>query len=142
VLQTYTKEIRLQKNQFVYKEGDLASCFYLVKEGEIKILQKEIEKKGQINPEILTEKLIFALTPSIKNRLEKAVEKFVTISILGPKQMFGEEALLQKKYRESYAKCSSLSVSLFCIEKRGYFNNMQSLENIHQIQKNIAKNQD
>ncbi|EGR29986.1 cyclic nucleotide-binding domain protein [Ichthyophthirius multifiliis] len=106
----YFKIENIQKEKYLYKEGEQIKDIYLLKEGEVELTKKLENQNNIIQNKIYDEQLI-------EQKLAKAYQKLqntLRISVLSQNSYFGLEELINKKqFRDSSAQCISTQAIIY-----------------------------
>lgn len=117
------------RNQVVYQEGDKATEVYMIKRGEFKFtkLAKTTSVAvpnlaGLYGPRSSNKEL--SVLRNVLHRPSTSVVRKVEIAILGVKEIFGEDEIMEDKRRHATCVCISADSELIIVSKADFMRRM------------------
>lgn len=118
--------VEVRKNEFVYREGQQPACFYLLTEGEVELtktievlaenpnnLYKNRVKVGRQRLSLNIKALPYANFSGVYNYRKES--KLVSLALINPISLFGEEELIELTPRQVNARVLSLTAKMYAV---------------------------
>ena len=125
----FFEERDYQRNQVVYKEGDISARVFIVKTGEFKFVKRMLVRKaGTVQP----------IRPAIKEQLKKKEYNKAELYILGKGEIFGEEEVMNNTPRDATCICATTCAKVLIISKNDFISKIRSEESWNYVKKRIS----
>jgi CRP-like cAMP-binding protein len=118
------------RNQVVYQEGDKATDVYIIKRGEFKFTKQVTIKPNAANitrrnsREGSRTNKDFTAVRNLLHRMSTAKARIVEIALLGAKEIFGEDEVMNDSRRQTTCVCTSVQSEVIIVRKVDFFKRM------------------